>query len=201
MVLVFGEPYDKAGQPFQNPFSSRLVLVIELYFGIMCGVGVVLFGRHFRNFITLVVTRSLLLMMLCTFLIRGFTGIFNFLGLHKIGKRNTSTPFQILSILCLLINGEGKDKLCWKPAGNKYFKVSEFYLSLSSTPITSFPWKFVWCPKIPHRVAFFSWTAALRKILTLENLWYKGVAVIDWCYMCKKSGESANHLLLHCPIA
>ena len=93
MVLVFGEPYDKAGQPFQNPFSSRLVLVIELYFGIMCGVGVVLFGRHFRNSITLVVIRSLLLMMLCTFLIRGFTGIFNFLGLHKIGKRNTSTPF------------------------------------------------------------------------------------------------------------
>ena len=32
MVLVFGEPYDKAGQPFQNPFSSRLVLVIELIF-------------------------------------------------------------------------------------------------------------------------------------------------------------------------
>ena len=84
---------------------------------------------------------------------------------------------------------------------NKYFKVSEFYVYLSSIPITSFPWKFVWHSKIPPRVAFFSWTAALGKILTLKNLWYKGVAVIDWCYMCKKSEESVNHLLLHCPIA
>ena len=67
--------------------------------------------------------------------------------------------------------------------------------------VTSFPWKFVWRSKIPPGVAFFSWTTALGKILTLENLWHKGVAVIDWCYMCKKSGELVNHLLLHCPIA
>ena len=24
---------------------------------------------------------------------------------------------------------------------------------------------------------------------------------MDWCYMCKRSRESVNHLLLHCPIA
>ena len=47
----------------------------------------------------------------------------------------------------------------------------------------------MWHSKIPPRVAFFSWTAALGKILTLENLWYKGVAVIDWYYMCKNNGE------------
>ena len=79
--------------------------------------------------------------------------------------------------------------------------MSEYYFSLSSTPDTFFPWKPVWHSKIPPRVAFFSWIAALGKILTLENLWYKGVAVVDWCYMCKKSGESMNNLLLHCPIA
>ena len=98
-------------------------------------------------------------------------------------------------------NGEGQDTLFWKPARNKYFKVGEFYISLSSTPVTSFPGKFVWRSKIHPRVAFFSWTTALGKILTLENLWYKGVAVIGWCYMCKKSGELVNHLFLHCPIA
>ena len=47
----------------------------------------------------------------------------------------------------------------------------------------------------------FSWTAALGKILTLDGLWNKGVPVMGWCYMCKRSGESVNHLLLHCPIA
>ena len=55
----------------------------------------------------------------------------------------------------------------------------------------------MWRSKIPPRITFFSWTAALGKIFTLENLWYKGVVVVDWCYMCKKSGESMNHLLLH----
>ena len=59
----------------------------------------------------------------------------------------------------------------------------------------------MWRSKVPPRVAFFSWTAPLGKILTTENLWYKGVAVVDWCYMFKKSGESVNHLLLHYPIA
>ena len=46
-----------------------------------------------------------------------------------------------------------------------------------------------------------SWTAALCKILTLDSLWNKGVTIVDWCYMCKRSEESVNHLLLHCPIA
>ena len=46
----------------------------------------------------------------------------------------------------------------------------------------------MWRSKVPPRVAF-SWTISLGKILTTENLWYKGVAVVDWCYMCKKSGN------------
>ena len=95
------------------------------------------------------------------------------------------------------LNGEGHDKLFQKPVGNKSFKVSKYYLSLSFTPDTLFPWKPMWRSKIPPRITFFSWTAALGKIFTLENLWYKGVVVVDWCYMCKKSGESVNHLFLH----
>ena len=77
------------------------------------------------------------------------------------------------------LNSEGQDKLCWKPAGNKNFKVSEYYLSLSSTPDISFPWKPVWRSKVSPRVASFSWTATLGKILTIDNLWCKGVAVVD----------------------
>ena len=51
------------------------------------------------------------------------------------------------------------------------------------------------------RVAFFSWTAALGKIPTTVYLWNKGVIIVDWCCMCKRNGESMDHLLLHCPIA
>ena len=53
------------------------------------------------------------------------------------------------------------------------------------------------CP----RVAFFSWSASLGKILTTDNLHKRRVLVLDWCYMCKNCGESMDHLLLHCPIA
>ena len=55
--------------------------------------------------------------------------------------------------------------------------------------------------KVPPRVAFFSWIAALGKILTMDNLWKRHIAVLEWCFMCKRCGESVDHLLLHCPIA
>ena len=64
--------------------------------------------------------------------------------------------------------GEGQDKICWKSTKNKGFKVSEFYLSLFSTPDNLFLWKPVWHSNIPPRVAFFSWIAALGKILTFD---------------------------------
>ena len=55
--------------------------------------------------------------------------------------------------------------------------------------------------KVPLRVAFFVWTAALGKILTMENLRKRRVIILDWCCMCKSSGESVYHLFLHCPLA
>ena len=45
------------------------------------------------------------------------------------------------------------------------------------------------------------WAAAMDRILTMQNLRRRHVLVLDWCYMCKASGESTDHLLLHCPIA
>uniref|UniRef100_A0A2N9G750 DDT domain-containing protein n=1 Tax=Fagus sylvatica TaxID=28930 RepID=A0A2N9G750_FAGSY len=51
------------------------------------------------------------------------------------------------------------------------------------------------------RVAFFVWTSALGKILTTDNLRKRRVIIQDWCCMCKSSGETVNHLLLHCPVA
>ena len=59
----------------------------------------------------------------------------------------------------------------------------------------------VWQSKVPLRVAFFSWTVALGKILTTNNLWKRHIAVVEWCFMCKRCRKSVDHLLLHCPIA
>jgi hypothetical protein len=62
------------------------------------------------------------------------------------------------------------------------------------------PWKNIWRVKAPTRVAFFVWSAALGKILTHDNLRKRNVMVIEWCCLCKKSGEFIDHLLLHCEV-
>jgi hypothetical protein len=53
--------------------------------------------------------------------------------------------------------------------------------------------------KVLLRVTFFAWSAALGKIFTMDNI-KKHIIVVKWCCMCKKIGESMNHLLLHCEI-
>ena len=61
-----------------------------------------------------------------------------------------------------------------------------------------------WCDRrslLGLQVDFFSSTAALGKILSTGNLRKRGIKVLDQCCMCKKDGESVDHLLLHCPIA
>ena len=75
------------------------------------------------------------------------------------------------------------------------------YHSLSPSNAMSFPWKLVWRLKVPSRVAFFSWTAALGKMLSIDNLQKRRVIVLDWCSVCKKCGQSVGHFLLHFPIA
>ena len=81
------------------------------------------------------------------------------------------------------------------------FEVRGFYFSFYPPTLTSFHWRMVWQLKVPPWVVFFSWFASLVKILTADNLCKRHVIVFDWCYMCKRRGESVDHLLLHCLIA
>jgi hypothetical protein len=55
--------------------------------------------------------------------------------------------------------------------------------------------------KAPLQVAIFVWIAALGKVLTLNNSRKRNVVVVEWCCMCKNSGESINHLLICCEVA
>ena len=98
------------------------------------------------------------------------------------------------------VRGFGLDKVCWKPARNRGFEVRGYYSSFYPPTFVSFPWRMIWQSKVPPRVAFFSWSTSLGKILTTDNLHKRQVMVLDWCYMCKRCGESMYHLLLHCSI-
>jgi hypothetical protein len=85
------------------------------------------------------------------------------------------------------------DKL---PSKKGSFDVRLFYNVL--IPHDNTPWR---SKAAPLRVTFFSWSAALGKILTLNNLRKWHIIVVDWCCLCKKSGDTVDHLLLHCKTA
>ena len=93
----------------------------------------------------------------------------------------------------------------WTPSKRKIFEVRSFFRMLSSSGtdvvVTSFLWRSIWKVSVPLRVGFFMWTVTLGKILTFNNLCKKGIIVVKCCFMCKRSGEFVNHLLLHCEVA
>ena len=89
--------------------------------------------------------------------------------------------------------------MCWIPNKHKGFRVRDFYKILVGNTLLGFPWKSIWKQKIPSRVALFVWTAVLGKCLAIDNLRKRKVWILDWCFMCKRNGESVDHFLLHCP--
>jgi hypothetical protein len=115
-----------------------------------------------------------------------------------IGKLVTSF-FNLLYSLKLSRGGE--DRMCWIPFKRWRFELRSFNRVLSPSIGSPFPWKSIWRNKAPTKVAYFVWTVALGKTLTLNNLRKRHVIVMDWCCMCKKSEESIDHLLLHCKVA
>ena len=68
------------------------------------------------------------------------------------------------------LRGLGEDKMCWTPNKHKGFSVSDYYKILVGNTFLGFSWKSIWKQKIPSRVAFFVWIAALGKCLTFDNL-------------------------------
>uniref|UniRef100_A0A2N9F1I0 Reverse transcriptase domain-containing protein n=1 Tax=Fagus sylvatica TaxID=28930 RepID=A0A2N9F1I0_FAGSY len=93
------------------------------------------------------------------------------------------------------------DKLNWVLNSSGLFNTRSYYLALRASTVSVFPWKSIWRVKAPRRVMFFVWTAVWGCILTCDNLMRRGFVMADWCCMCKSSGESVNHLLLHCNVA
>uniref|UniRef100_A0A2N9IL29 Reverse transcriptase zinc-binding domain-containing protein n=1 Tax=Fagus sylvatica TaxID=28930 RepID=A0A2N9IL29_FAGSY len=93
------------------------------------------------------------------------------------------------------------DSLCWHPSTKGIFEVRSYYFVLVQSTGTYFYWRSVWNSKVPSRVAFFIWIAALGRILTTDNLLKQRIIILDLCCMCRSGGDSVNHLPMHCSVA
>ena len=93
-----------------------------------------------------------------------------------------------------MTRGSG-DKLQWISSERGVFKVKSAFCSLACSKGSRFPWKRVWLTPAPLRATSFVWLAALGKILTLDNFKKRHVIVMDKCCICKRNGESVDHLL------
>jgi hypothetical protein len=78
--------------------------------------------------------------------------------------------------------------------------VKLLFASLACIEGRRFPWKSVWHTRAPLRAIFFVWSAALGKILTIDNLRRRQVIVTNRSCMCKRSEEIVDHLLLYCEV-
>ena len=102
-------------------------------------------------------------------------------------------------VYSLTMWGFGPDKVCWKPARSRGFKVRGFYRSFYPPTILSFPWRMIWQLKVPPSVAFFSWFASLGKILTTDNLHKRRVLFRSEANQEKKAtlgGTFSCHIIL-----
>ena len=90
-----------------------------------------------------------------------------------------------------MLAAELKERLC-----------CEVFLSLTESPsINEISMEGHLETQSAPRVAFFTWTAALGKILTADNLRKRNIVIVSWCCMCKIAEESIDHLFHHCPVA
>jgi hypothetical protein len=107
--------------------------------------------------------------------------------------------FHVLHLA--MVSRDRPDRLRWVPSENWVFKVKSYFSSLADGEGSRFPWKSMWRTQAPSRAAFFAWSAALGKILTADNLKKRKIIIVDRCYLCKRDGETVDHLLLHCDVA
>lgn len=94
-----------------------------------------------------------------------------------------------------------EDKLYKRPTKSSLFEVKSFIEFLLMEVSSLFPGRVYGASKFHSRLPFFTWTAVMGRILTMDDLCWHKVCVIEWCYMRKKVRKIFYHLFIHCDYA
>jgi hypothetical protein len=95
---------------------------------------------------------------------------------HSLNDWEVDELASLYSLLYSCNLDGGGDKIWWVHNKKGKFEVRSFYNEIISKASRPFPWKSIQRTKDPPRMAFFVWSAAFGKILTLDNLERK-----VWC--------------------
>ena len=91
-----------------------------------------------------------------------------------------------------------EDFVQWRGTKHGVFLVKAMYKTLEQKSSPSLPWKSIWRSGVQPKLCFFTWEATWRKILTLDQVQKRGLALATGCFLCQESEETVNYILLHC---
>lgn len=92
------------------------------------------------------------------------------------------------------------DKILWKHSKDGVFSIKNVYKRRLQGMIggPKYNWNYFWKSDIPTKVKCFTWLVIKRACLTQEVPQKKGKQLGPRCFLCNLTGETNNHLCLHC---
>lgn len=107
---------------------------------------------------------------------------------------------KLLSTLSPVNLDGSNDNSQWCLAKDGPFIVKSFYKHLFwyEENGTRFLVQKIWKATITPCISFFAWETSKECILTIDNLRRKCKILVNACYLCKRTEETWNHLLLWC---
>ena len=96
------------------------------------------------------------------------------------------------------VRGDEEDKVKWMTSKDGDFSVKSLYRTMQLGSLAFFPSKIIWNSCVQPKLSFFAWEASWGRVLTLDLLQKRGWVMTNRCFLCHKSEESIDHLLIHC---
>ena len=96
-----------------------------------------------------------------------------------------------------------EDTRIWLPDSSNLFSSKSAFNKLRKTPNMNVfsPFKLIWKCNIPHKIKVFAWLVALGRVNTCDMLQKRRSYCAfspSWCVLCKREGETGDHLFIHC---